>query len=70
MRQIGFDFEPDRLYHEHEIRLLGFTEPQLRRARLAGKLRCKEIGRGKRIYLGQWLRDWLTEAPTGGRADP
>jgi hypothetical protein len=61
-------FEPDTWYTEIELRLAGFaTAATLKRARDDG-LRCKEIVRGKRVYLGAWLNSWLKGSDGHGQA--
>ena len=60
MHPLGVLFDPERVYSEYEVRTLGFTEAALKRVHDRGELACKEIGRGRRVYLGRWLLDWLT----------
>lgn len=56
---IGKPIERDRCYTEREIILeLGWTSGDLERAR-KNNLRFKELAKGKRVYLGSWLLDWL-----------
>jgi hypothetical protein len=55
--------EPDRVYHEAEVIVeLGWTYSDLRRARDTG-LRFRELGRGRRVYRGCWIVEWLEGKP-------
>jgi len=73
MKPVGFAIEAQRWYTEEELRRGGvLTESMLARGRRDGRLKYREPGRGKRLYLGQWLLDWL-ERPeeaeaVGGRS--
>lgn len=59
MSILGISIEKDRLYTEEQLRKIGlFTTESLRRARENG-LRCKEIRRGHRVYMGEWLLQWI-----------
>jgi hypothetical protein len=60
------DFKPDSFYHECDLIVqYNLSEFTLARVRKSGALRFKELARGKRLYLGQWLIDWLSR-PEGG----
>jgi hypothetical protein len=53
-------FDPASWYSEYELILrANFTSAQLARGRKRDGLKYRELGRGKRIYQGQWLIDWL-----------
>lgn len=57
----GVRIEPDAVYREED---LGAASPaldaaMLARARKRGQLRCREVTRGRRLYLGKWILAWL-----------
>ncbi len=56
----GIKIDPAAVYTESDVVLYqGFTSAELRRGRAKGELRCKEVVRGKRVYCGRWLLEWL-----------
>jgi len=56
--------DPEAWYNERVLRILGVAEKTLRDAVKAGELRCRDLGRGKRLFKGSWLLAWL-EGPAG-----
>lgn len=70
---LGFAILPERFYSENELISASttvtqaqgvvahspFTSSVLRAARDAGLLKYHETRRGVRLYLGQWLLDWI-----------
>lgn len=65
----GIELDPGRVYREEELIAASvFGSAELRAARDSGKLRANELTRGKRVYLGRWILDWLTGATEGGSA--
>lgn len=61
---MALQIKAEETYREEDlITFHGFTSAELKRGRKEG-LRCKEVGRGKRVYLGQWVLTWLTGEPT------
>ena len=64
-----FHIDPEAYYDENSLRVQGFDGDALRKAREAGELRFKRVGRSV-IYKGEWLRAWLDQAggrPHGGK---
>lgn len=57
----AIEINPTAIYAEHDLIATGFfLGGELRNARLYGRLRFHEPRRGQRVYIGQWLLDWLT----------
>jgi len=56
--------DPEAWYNERVLRILGVAEKTLRDAVKTGALRCRDLGRGKRLFKGAWLQAWL-EGPAG-----
>lgn len=53
----------EAIYREEDVLLrMGFTFNELARARKSGQLRYRDLGRGRRTYLGSWLLEWLGKA--------
>jgi hypothetical protein len=56
---MGIEIKPDEFYTESALRLAGFlNERELKKARDEG-LQYRQVSRGKRLYRGAWLLDWL-----------
>jgi hypothetical protein len=53
-------FEADCWYSEYALRVMGWDEEVLGRARREQGLRCCTVRRGVRWYRGAWLDEWLT----------
>jgi len=50
--------DPEAYYGEDALRVSGIDGDSLRRAREAGELRSKKVGK-QVLYKGEWVRQWL-----------
>lgn len=58
--------DPELYYPEEGLRVQGLDGAALRRAREAGDLQYKLVGR-QVVYKGAWLKAWLDQTEPAGR---
>jgi hypothetical protein len=61
-------FEAGGFYTEEQLRVRGLDGDALRRAREAGELRYRLLGR-QVVYKGEWLNEWLGRPEVGRGRD-